>query len=74
MTDKIIELRQYQQELSKQTEILSTYQNDGTLISMMVESHVRSLGLIERLLDIVSIQQDSISDLAQHVDNLRKKG
>lgn len=74
MTDKIIDLKQFQQELSKQTEILSTYQNDGTVMSMMIESHVRLTGLIGDLTDIIATQQDTINDLAQHVNKLRKRG
>lgn len=74
VTDKVVNLKQYQQELHKQAETLSKYQNDGTVMSMMIESHVRLTELIGNLTDIITIQQDTINDLAQHVNNLRKRG
>lgn len=72
MTDNIIDLTQYQRALNEQVEQLEGYINDGTLESMMVESHVRTNKIISRLIDIVTKQQDTIDVLVKHVNDLRE--
>lgn len=72
MTDNIIDLTQYQRALNEQVEQLEDYINDGTLESMMVESHIRTNETISKLIDIVTKQQDTIDVLVKHVNDLRE--
>lgn len=74
MTDNIIYLKQYRQKLDEQLEQLDHYTNNGTLESMLVEGQVNLTTLVGNLTEIITVQQETINDLAQHVDELRKRG
>lgn len=72
MDKDIIDLASYRQELEKEQEEWRNYKNDGTTVSMLVESASRSTQLIGRLLTIAETQQGLINDLAQAVEKLTK--
>lgn len=74
MASNIIDLIRRKQVLEEQTEQLEDYVNNGTLESMLVESHIRLTKLVDNLIDIVTTQQEVIDDLAEHVNSLRKRG
>ena len=68
MTKNVIDLEQYRRELSERTETLLAYENDGTLQGMMIESHVRLTNLVDRLISIITTQQEAIDELARHIN------
>ena len=72
MDKDIIDFASYRQELEKEQEEWRNYKNDGTTVSMLVESASRSTQLIGRLLTITETQQGLINDLAQAVEKLTK--
>lgn len=72
MDKDIIDFASYRQELEKEQEEWRNYKNDGTTVSMLVESASRSTQLIGRLLTIAETQQGLINDLAQAVEKLTK--
>ncbi|CRT88969.1 Uncharacterised protein [Streptococcus equi subsp. equi] len=74
MAGNIIDLIRRKQVLDEQTEQLEDYVNNGTLESMLVESHIRLTKLVDNLIGIVTTQQEVIGDLAEHVNSLRKRG
>lgn len=72
MSDKIVSLEQYRQDLKQVSLDLSEYKNGGTLDSMMTENVIRLTDLVRGLTDIVAGQQTILESLNHRVEQLEK--
>lgn len=72
MSDKIVSLEQYRQDLKQVSQDLSEYKNDGTFNSLVTESTIRLTDLVNALSGIIADQQTVLESLIHRVEQLEK--